>query len=57
VREGPAWPAAVDEAGSVLAAARGDEAEARRLLRDAAVGFEAAHQPLDVARCLEALAD
>jgi tetratricopeptide (TPR) repeat protein len=51
--EGPAWPAAVDEAAAALARARGEEAEAERLLAAAAAGYDAARQPLDAARCRE----
>jgi tetratricopeptide (TPR) repeat protein len=52
---GTAWPGAVAEAEAVLARAegRGDEADA--LLARAAALFDQAGQPLDAARCLEAL--
>ena len=53
--DGPAWPAAVAEARAVLARAEGHDDEADALLREAAAGFGAAHQPLDAARCREAL--
>jgi hypothetical protein len=53
--EGPAWPAAVDEAAAALARADGDEAGAVALLDRAARGFDAAGQPLDAERCREAL--
>ena len=53
--DGPAWPAAVDEARAVLARAEGQEDEAVTLLERAARGFEEAGQPLDAARCREAI--
>jgi hypothetical protein len=53
--EGPAWPAAVTEARAVLARAEGRDDEADALLREAATGFAAAAQPLDAARCHEAM--
>lgn len=54
--DGPAWSAAVDEAAAVVARCEGDDERARALLERAVAGFEAAGQPLDVARCREALA-
>jgi hypothetical protein len=54
--DGPAWSAAVDEAAAAIARAEGDAASSRRLLERAVVGFEAADQPLDVARCRETMA-
>jgi DNA-binding winged helix-turn-helix (wHTH) protein/tetratricopeptide (TPR) repeat protein len=53
--QGPAWPAAVAEAGAVLARAEGHHDEAEALFREAAAGFDAARQPLDAARCREAV--
>jgi len=53
--DGPAWPAAVDEAKASLAQAEGRDADARALLERAVRGFEEAGQPLDAARCREAL--
>jgi hypothetical protein len=53
--EGPAWPAAVEEVRGVLARAEGDEEAAVEHLRAAAAGFELAGQPLDAARCREAV--
>jgi hypothetical protein len=55
VWEGPAWPAAVTEARAVLARAEGQDGAAEALFREAAAGFDAACQPLDAARCREAL--
>jgi hypothetical protein len=52
--EGPAWPAAVDEAAAAVARAEGDETAAVALLDQAARGFDAASQPLDAERCREA---
>jgi DNA-binding SARP family transcriptional activator len=49
--EGTAWEAALVEARAHLARAERREAEADRLLRDAAARFEAAGQPLDAERC------
>ena len=49
--EGTAWEAALLEARAHLARAEQREAEADRLLRDAAARFEAAGQPLDAQRC------
>lgn len=54
--DGPAWSAAVDEAAAAVALQEGDRREARRLVERALAGFEAAGQPLDVARCREVLA-
>jgi DNA-binding winged helix-turn-helix (wHTH) protein/tetratricopeptide (TPR) repeat protein len=53
--DGVAWVAAVDEAAAVVARAEGREAEAAALLERAARGFDEAGQPLDAARCREAL--
>ncbi len=53
--DGPAWPAAVDEARAVLAWVEGREDDAVMLLERAARGFEEAGQPLDAARCREAI--
>lgn len=53
--EGPAWPAAVEEVRAVLARAEGDEAAATEHFTAAALGFDRAHQPLDAARCREAI--
>jgi hypothetical protein len=49
--EGTAWEAALLEARAHLARAEQRDAEADRLLRDAAARFEAAGQPLDAQRC------
>jgi hypothetical protein len=49
--EGTAWEAALLEARAHLARAERRDAEAERLLRDAAARFEAAGQPLDAERC------
>ncbi len=54
---GTSWQAAVDEVRGALARAEGDEDEADRLLARAASLFEAAGQPLDAERCVEALRD
>ncbi|HEY3000194.1 MAG TPA: hypothetical protein VGJ43_16545, partial [Acidimicrobiales bacterium] len=53
--QGTAWQAAVAEARAHLARALGDEAEARRLLTDAAALFDMAGQPLDAMRCRDGL--
>jgi len=53
--EGPAWPAAVDEAEAMLARAEGREDEARALLARAARAFDQASLPLEAARCREAM--
>lgn len=53
--DGPAWPAAVDEARALVARAEGHEDEAIALLERATRGFEEAGQPLDAARCREAV--
>jgi tetratricopeptide (TPR) repeat protein len=52
--DGPAWPAAVDEASAAVARAEGREDDARALLDRAVRGFEEAGQPLDAERCREA---
>ena len=49
--EGTAWEAALMEARAQLARAEHRDGDAERLLRDAAVRFEAAGQPLDAERC------
>lgn len=49
--QGTAWQAAILEARAHLARAEGDEAQAARLLADAAAIFEDAGQPRDAARC------
>src|SRR6266545_1702271 len=53
--QGTAWQGAVTEARAHLARAEGDSAAAHRLLTAAANLFEAAGQPLDAQRCLEAV--
>jgi DNA-binding winged helix-turn-helix (wHTH) protein/tetratricopeptide (TPR) repeat protein len=53
--QGEAWGAAVDEAAAAVAEHEGDPDRARALLERAAAGFAAAGQPLDEARCREAL--
>ena len=55
--QGTAWQGAVTEARAHLARAEGDSAAAHRLLTAAANLFEAAGQPLDAQRCLEAVDD
>jgi hypothetical protein len=45
----------VAEAGAVLARAEGHDDEAETLFLEAAAGFDAARQPLDAARCREAV--
>jgi hypothetical protein len=52
---GDSRPAAVIEARAWVTAAEGDRARAAELLAEAARRFEAARQPLDVARCREGL--
>jgi DNA-binding SARP family transcriptional activator len=49
--EGTSWEAWMLEARAHIARAEGRDAEADRLLRDAAARFEAAGQPLDAERC------
>jgi DNA-binding winged helix-turn-helix (wHTH) protein/tetratricopeptide (TPR) repeat protein len=53
--EGPAWPAAVDEAEAMLARAEGRDDEAVALLERAARAFDQAALPLEAARCREAI--
>ena len=53
--EGPAWPAAVDEAEAMLARAEGRDDEAVALLERAARAFDQAALPLEAARCREAM--
>jgi hypothetical protein len=53
--EGEAWPGAVAEARAAVSRAEGRDDEADELLRRAADGFDRAGQPLDAARCREAL--
>jgi DNA-binding winged helix-turn-helix (wHTH) protein/tetratricopeptide (TPR) repeat protein len=53
--EGPAWEAAIDETRAMIARIEGDETTAQDLFARAAAGFEAAGQPLDRARCAEAI--
>lgn len=48
------WDAAVDEARAHLHLARNEEAEAERLLREAAEGFADAGHPVDEQRCRDA---
>ena len=52
---GPAWPAAATEAAAVVARAEGREHDAVALFGRAASGFDLAAQPLDAARCREAV--
>ena len=52
---GPAWPAAATEAAAVVARAEGREDDAVALFGRAASGFDLAAQPLDAARCREAV--
>ena len=49
--KGSAWKAAIAEASATIAESRGDMSEADRLLRNAALLYEEAEQPLDAARC------
>ena len=51
VWEGTAWEASLTEARAHIARAEHRDADADRLLRDAADRFEAAGQPLDARRC------
>jgi len=53
---GDSRPAAVTEARAWVTAAEGDRTRAAELFAEAARRFEAARQPLDVARCREAVA-
>ena len=53
--EGPAWPAAVDEAEAMLARAEGHDDQAVALLERAARAFDQAALPLEAARCREAM--
>jgi hypothetical protein len=53
--DGPAWPAAVDEAEAMLARAEGRDDEAVALLDRAARAFDQAALPLEAARCREAM--
>ncbi|MCZ7527612.1 MAG: ATP-binding protein [Acidimicrobiia bacterium] len=55
--EGTAWTGAVTEARACLARAEGDVGTADRLFAEAARLFDQARQPLDAARCLEAVGD
>ena len=55
--QGTAWQGAVTEARAVLARSEGKAREANRMLTDAADLFAQAGQPLDAARCREALDD
>jgi tetratricopeptide (TPR) repeat protein len=55
--QGSAWQGAVAEARAHLARAEGDPAGAARLFATAADLFSVAGQPIDVQRCLEAVAD
>ena len=52
--EGTSWQAAILEVQAHLARAENDQANADRLLREAAELFESSGQPLDAARCLAA---
>jgi hypothetical protein len=54
--EGTAWQAAMTEARACIAAAEGDEESAARFMADAARLFATVGQPLDAARCREAVA-
>jgi DNA-binding winged helix-turn-helix (wHTH) protein/tetratricopeptide (TPR) repeat protein len=53
--EGPAWPAAVDEAEAMLARAEGRDDDAVALLERAARAFDQTALPLEAARCREAM--
>lgn len=53
--EGTAWPGAVAEATAAIARAEGRDEQADGLLADGADLFERAGQPLDAARCREAI--
>jgi DNA-binding SARP family transcriptional activator len=53
--EGTSWRAAIAEARSHRAAATGDQEESAALLAEARSLFEVAGQPLDAARCEQAL--
>lgn len=55
--EGTAWQGAVDEARAAILRAEGDEEGASALLAQAAERFAVAGQPLDAARCREAIGD
>jgi hypothetical protein len=54
--KGTAWEAAMTEARASIVAAEGDDAGAARLMQEAARLFETVGQPLDAARCREAVA-
>ena len=53
--EGPAWPAAVDEAEAMLARAEGRDDDAVALLERAARAFDQVNLPVEAARCREAM--
>jgi hypothetical protein len=53
--QGTAWQGAVAEAEAVLARAEGRPEDGEVMLRSAASLFDQAGQPLDAARCREAM--